>query len=439
MLTQSEIQAINVKIQNKAIPEIINIVFKEAVKINASDVHIKVYDDQVFYIKFRIDGKLQNIIKLPIKNPANGEDILRNIRTLIRSKCNVKTDEILHAQDWSFYIYTDENKKINLRVSLMPGKYKQFDIVTRILDSSKILQMTKLETVPFPQHIHPEIINVFENFNWSVSWLWGLILVTGPVWSWKTTTLYTFIEYLLRRKPYLSIKTLEDPIEYEIPWIDQSEIKDYGKDMDNQYSFAEGLKAILRQNRDVIVVWEIRDLETAELAIEAALTGHLVISTLHVNSAIDIYQRLIDKWVDPSSLRYILKLTINQRLLPSLCPDCKQPITKDNCKKYSFYEELLIEEENEVKQKMLESIFVKTDRHPCQTCWWNGTKGRTPIYEVILFDDKIVDIFKHYQGDKNKIEEELLKTGYMNLSGDLLTKIIQGKIDANSISAFEKV
>lgn len=430
MLTEEKKSEIFKQITSQSwIEHFFNNTLKRAIDTKTSDIHIKIWDEKTFAITFNVDwtkvvvGKFNRISQ-------KWEDIFNSIRTYTRAKAWLRTDEIHLPQDWALSIIHNW-KKYNMRVSLMPWKYWTFDIVMRVLDSDKNLSW--IDTLPFPKQTKPQIKKLLDNFH---SGDGGLVLVTWPIWSWKTTTLYTFIDYIMKHSPWVTIKTLEDPIEYEIPWVDQSEI-----DESHWYTFAKGLKAILRQNPDVIIVWEVRDEETAKLVIQAALTWHLVISTMHVNSSIEVYERLMDFWVMRTMIRQTLKLVLCQRLQKKLC-DCKISISEEKSKYkdvLDFIKENTPAEMPEDKKKQLINSFKTKNNNPsCPKCHGQGTSWRIAIFDVLLFTEEVIDVFEEFwHKHKNELKKELFKYWYIDLETDLNFKIAQWMIDSELMWLFD--
>ena len=272
---------------------IVDTLLKHAILQRASDIHIEPMEREVL-VRYRIDGILHDAMVLP-KNTAPG------ITARIKILSNLKIDEKRLPQDGRFKIETPEDK-VSFRVSVLPV-YNGEKIVMRILlENSKGFSF---ETLGF-------LSSQIEDMHWAINRPTGMILVTGPTGSGKTTTLYTALDIL--NTPDVNISTIEDPIEYQIPRINQTQVKP-----DIGFSFANGLRSLVRQDPDIIMVGEIRDNETASLAVNAALTGHLVLSTLHTNSAAGAVPRLLDMEVEPFLMASTVNVIIAQRLVRTLC------------------------------------------------------------------------------------------------------------------------
>jgi type II secretory ATPase GspE/PulE/Tfp pilus assembly ATPase PilB-like protein len=301
-----------------------------------------------------VDGLLHDIAALPKKNY---ESLVTRIKLLCELKLNVHEE----PQDGRFTISLPE-KEIEMRVSLIPSEFGE-TIVMRILDPAGI-------NVTLPQlGLRPDDLALVET---ELKRPNGLILNTGPTGSGKTTTLYAFLRKLV--DPETKIITVEDPIEYRIAGIEQTQV-----DPDAGYTFAGGLRAIVRQDPDVLLVGEIRDQETAEIAIQAALTGHLVLSTLHTNSAVGAIPRLVDVGVKPASIGPSVTLVIAQRLVRKLCDNCKKPADIDS-KKLEQIKKYLEKIPERVDKKPYEKITIFAPVG-CETCGGFGYKGRRGIFE----------------------------------------------------------
>src|SRR3989339_571485 len=288
-------------IEEAPVTKIVSVILQNAVAGNASDIHIEPEVDRI-HVRFRVDGILHTSLDRIPKTVH--EAIVARIKILT----NMKLDEKRKPQDGRFSA-TIEGRRIDFRVSTFPTYFGE-KVVLRILDPNKGL-MT-LESMGMSP---AQIAAVRE----AVKSPYGIILLTGPTGSGKSTTLYTMLSEVDRAK--YNVVTLEDPIEYEIGGVSQSQVQP-----EIDYTFANGLRSILRQDPDIIMVGEIRDSETAKLAIQAALTGHLVFSTLHTNTAAGVIPRLIDMGVDPYLIPATLIMAIAQRLVPTLCEESKEPV-----------------------------------------------------------------------------------------------------------------
>ncbi|MCK4891619.1 MAG: type II/IV secretion system protein, partial [Candidatus Pacebacteria bacterium] len=278
--------------------EIFNIIMAGAIKTKSSDVHIEPNSDYI-RLRYRVDGVLQDIVKLPKKVHRI---IVSRVKMLSKMKLNISNI----PQDGHFGINL-ENTQINVRSSILPSSFGE-SIVLRIL--SEGTTGLELDGLGFNQYY-------LEKVEEQIIKPTGMILTTGPTGSGKTTTLYSFIHRI--NQPSIKIITLENPVEYRVEGISQTEVGE-----DTEMSFADGLKAVVRQDPDVIMVGEVRDPETAEISIQAALTGHMVLSTLHTNNAAGAIPRLLHLKVNPALIAPAVNLVIAQRLVRKLCPHCKE-------------------------------------------------------------------------------------------------------------------
>jgi type IV pilus assembly protein PilB len=336
------------------ISEFLEIIIGSALKIDASDVHFEPKEENAV-LKYRLDGILHEVSILPLKTYNL---ILSRIKILSEIKLNVKTI----AQDGRFTIKLPSSN-IEIRVSIIPGTFGE-NIVLRILNPKTIA--LDLEDLGF----RPEELELLEKEIHKPN---GLIITTGPTGSGKTTTLYAFIKKVMR--PEIKIITLEDPVEYRLPGITQTQVES-----EAGYTFGDGLRAILRQDPDVILVGEIRDSETAKTAINASLTGHLVFSTLHTNDAAGAIPRLIDLGADLGSLSSSLNLIMAQRLVRRLCPNCR----KENKPTKEIIEKIKKELEGIDHPPIEKAIFYEPAG--CSHCNNTGYKGRVGILELIPID-----------------------------------------------------
>lgn len=329
---------------------LLNALFSEAIKQQASDIHIESYADRVL-IRFRIDGVLRQALDV---SRAMGPLIISRIKVM--AKLDIAEKRL--PQDGHIML-TIAGNNVDVRVSTLPSSHAE-RVVLRILDKSvsqlqlDLLGMEESELNKIQELIHRPH---------------GIILVTGPTGSGKTTSLYGMLTEL--NEISRNILTVEDPIEYDLPGIGQTQVNTK-VDM----TFAKGLRAILRQDPDIIMVGEIRDIETAEIAVQASLTGHLVLSTLHTNTAIGAITRLRDMGVQPFLLASSLIGVIAQRLVRQLCPHCKVAHQADKS-------ELDI-----MKRKASDKLTVY-EPNGCDECQHQGYLGRTGLYEIIILDSKI--------------------------------------------------
>lgn len=382
---------------------ILEVAIAGAIAIDASDIHFEPEKDTI-RMRFRLDGILQEVMDIP---PVAYKFI--NSRIKLISGLKITANSI--AQDGRFSIFLD-GEEINLRVSVIPGAYGE-SIVMRILNPKTI--HVKLEDLGIPK-------KMYELFQEEIKKPNGLILLTGPTGSGKTTTLYSFLQKIYSTE--IKIITIEDPIEYHLAGITQTQTDD-----EKGYTFLEGLRSSLRQDPDVIMVGEIRDDETAKIAVESALTGHLVFSTLHTNNAAGVIPRLIDLNVNPKILVSALSLSIAQRLVRRLCVHCKK-------------EKVLSEEEKSLLSLIIEKAkndgksfdgydvdvnapFKVYEAVGCEKCNNTGYKGRMGIFEAIHNNKDIEEIIPKNPSER-EIKETANKQGYLDMKEDGIMKVLGG-------------
>ncbi len=387
---------------------IVNSILEHAVFEGASDIHIEPSEKQVD-VRYRIDGMLKNVMTLP-KTVQNG--IIARIKIL----SNLKIDEHMVPQDGRFKIKVQE-EKLSFRVSIIPV-YDGEKIVMRLLhEGQKPLSLDQLGFLPGPRELVERAIDKPH----------GMILVTGPTGSGKTTTLYSILGIL--NTPDVNISTIEDPIEYHVKGINQSQINQRAG-----FTFAAGLRAFLRQDPDVIMVGEIRDNETAEIAIHAAMTGHLVLSTLHTNDAPTTLPRLLDMNIPPFLVAFTTNIIIAQRLVRKICEHCKKPfqLEKDAIdeleKAFGIKKILTLFSEQkislEAKEESLETMtFYRGEG--CRRCNDSGYKGRMGIYEVLDVNKDIINKINE-RADAEQIRTYVTEHGMITMLQDGLVKAKQG-------------
>ncbi len=386
------------------VSRVVATVINHAIEERASDIHIEPIEKSV-KVRFRIDGVLYTSLLLPLK-------IHSAIISRVKILSNLKIDETRIPQDGRFCTTIDK-KKIDFRVSTFPTYFGE-KVVIRILDPTVGLRdLTGLG-------IEGRNLKVLTE---AIQKPYGLILLTGPTGSGKTTTLYSILNIL--NKEDVNIVSLEDPVEYNIEGINQSQIRP-----EIGYTFATGLRHILRQDPDKIMVGEIRDNETAALAIHAALTGHLVLSTLHTNNALGVIPRLIDMGVDPYLLPPTLILAIAQRLVKRLCPDSKEPLAPS-----SKIKKVLEKEIKDIKKKdnqiSIPEPYKLYRPKPSKACP-KGTKGRIAVYEILEMTPQLEQIILK-EPSESRIEEEAERQGMLAMLQDGLLKALKG------IVSFEEV
>ncbi len=336
---------------SEKISQTLGVLFGGAISLHASDIHIEPAQSMC-RIRYRLDGVLSEVADI---DRYMYEHITSRLKLLSGLKLNIHKE----AQDGRFTIDVGANE-IEVRSSIIPGGYGE-SMVMRLLDPSAA--NFKFELLGLNARIHDVMVEELARPN-------GGIVTTGPTGSGKTTALYAFLQQV--HTPEIKIITLEDPIEYKLPGIVQTQVSGH-------YTFAEGLRSILRQDPDVIMVGEIRDREVAETAVHAALTGHLVFSTLHTNSAVGGFARLTDLGVDPRMLGSAFNIFLGQRLVRKLCEKCKAP------------RQTTAEEQNLIGRIMDQPVALHTiyDAPGCEACGFGGFKGRIGVVEGIRVDDAV--------------------------------------------------
>ncbi|MFA6099818.1 MAG: GspE/PulE family protein [Patescibacteria group bacterium] len=391
------------KLQKASITDVVTLIIGAALKGNASDVHIEAEEEDI-KVRLRIDGILNDTASIP---KDQWKLIISRIKLLSGMKINIDTV----PQDGRITIYLT-NEKIEIRVSALPTAYGE-SVVMRLLRPKSIsLDFEKLGLEGI----------AWERLKQEIARPNGMIVTTGPTGSGKTTTLYAILKKLNTSE--VKIITLEDPVEYKLQGINQSQI-DHSKD----YTFAKGLRSILRQDPDIVMVGEIRDTETAEIAVQAALTGHLVISTIHTNNAAGAIPRFLSMGVKPFFLAPALNCVIGQRLVRVLCPDCKAPIKLDEAVFEQVKKELsdLPPVANiKIDIDKLEFYGPSEKTKTCKTCNGLGYKGRLGIYELFTMNKDI----EHMILGESVSEYDMLaiakKFGMVTMTQDGLLKASRG-------------
>lgn len=368
-----------------------------AIALRASDIHIEP-EESDSKIRFRVDGLLQDAAQI---NPEVAKTIYSRIKLLSGIKFNV----INKPQDGRFAISIGK-KQIEARVSLIPSNYGD-SIVIRILNSENILDLADLG-------IRPDIL---KNFEKAIAQPNGLILVTGPTGSGKTTTLYAILKRL--QDPTVKIITIEDPIEYRLEDITQTQI-----DLEKGYSFAEGLKAIVRQDPDVILVGEIRDNETCQTAIQAALTGHLVLATLHTNDSVGAINRLMALGALPQNIAPALNLVVAQRLARKICPACAKK-QKISAQEYDALKEEIKGLPHNIEPKNFSKELKLPHPVGCPKCNNTGYIGRIGLYEMFFLDNEMKDYIVK-ENSTIKIKKMAQDKGLVTMRQDGILKVIEG-------------
>ena len=373
--------------QNVPIINLVNTIIQQAINDKASDIHIEP-DEEVVRVRYRIDGILNELMKAP-------KTIQSELISRLKIMAQMDISEKRLPQDGRIKVKV-QNKSIDLRVSSLPTVFGE-KIVIRILDKSR-LSLT-LDQVGFDE----DLLKLFKTLSSAPN---GIVLMTGPTGSGKTSTLYAAINFV--KSPEINITTVEDPVEYLIPSINQVQVRS-----EIGLTFARTLRSILRQDPNVILIGEIRDFETAQIAIESALTGHLVFSTLHTNDAASAVTRLIEMGVEPYLVASAVIGVGGQRLVRKICPSCRVAY------------EIKDQEDLEV---LKENGFNNTELYTgkgCLTCRKTGYAGRTAIHEIMTINDEIHGLILDSASARD-IRQAAVKSGMRTMRVDGLQKAIKG-------------
>ncbi len=368
---------------------LVNMLLLNAIRKRASDVHIEPYERKL-RVRYRVDGVLNEEMTPPLRLKAALVSRLK-----IMSKLDIAERRL--PQDGRIKLKLGKGREMDFRVSVLPTMWGE-KVVLRLLDKSNLqLDMTKLGFDNKP----------LSDFKWAIGQPWGMVLVTGPTGSGKTTTLYSALSEL--NKVDVNISTAEDPVEYNLPGINQVQMHD-----EIGLNFAMSLRSFLRQDPDIIMVGEVRDFETAEIAVKAALTGHLVLSTLHTNDAPATISRLLNMGVEPFLITASVNLVLAQRLARKVCQDCKKPLDVEpqSLRDMGFSEEM-----------MKDLVIYKGTG--CGNCNGTGYKGRIALYEVMRFQDELKEmVLQGASSAELKVAAARLGMNTLRMSG--IKKISEG-------------
>jgi type IV pilus assembly protein PilB len=376
--------------------KLVNLILVDAIKKGASDIHIEPYEKFV-RVRFRLDGMLQEIMKPPMrfKNAITS-------RLKIMSKLDIAERRL--PQDGRIKLRVKGGKEVEFRVSVLPTLFGE-KVVLRILDKATLqLDMTKLGFE----------VDALKDFKEGIYKPWGMVLVTGPTGSGKTTTLYSAISEL--NKIDTNISTAEDPVEFDLPGINQVQMHE-----EIGLTFAASLRSFLRQDPDIILVGEIRDFETAEIGIKAALTGHLVLSTLHTNDAPATINRLLNMGIEPFLVASSVNLIVAQRLARKICKEC---IIDDDIPK-----ETLVQ--MGMDPETAKNVIPKKGAG-CPVCGNSGFKGRVALYEVMTVGESLKELIL-MGASTTEIKREAINQGMKTLRQSGLTKIIEGVTSVSEV------
>lgn len=392
--------------EDAPVTKIVATILRYAIDGVASDIHIEPTAKKVV-VRFRVDGLLQTSLELP-------KNVQLAVAARIKILSSMRLDERRKPQDGRFSA-TFDGRKIDFRVSMLPTSHGE-KVVMRILDNDKGVRT--LEDVGVDGH-HLEVIKRMLHEPY------GIILISGPTGSGKSTTLYAMLAEL--DKATKNVLSLEDPVEYDIDGVSQSQVKP-----EIGYTFAAGLRAALRQDPDIIMVGEIRDKETAQLAIQAALTGHLVLSTIHTNNSIGVIPRLIDMGVDPYLIAPTLKLAIAQRLSRRIKTGTGREERMDESMEFMVNEAFSTLPEKYKNRIPTNKTIVHPEPSPGST---TGLKGRMAIVEVLEINDAIQSMILK-NASEEAIYDEARKHGFMTMREDAIIKMLEHKIPPEEMNNF---
>lgn len=386
-----ELQKIISQNLQKPITKVLDIILSGALSLSASDVHFEP-EENGLKIRLRIDGVLQNLILLP---KSLQEKLVSRVKLISGIKLNITE----RPQDGRFSILWGKGE-IEVRVSSLPSPQGE-SIVMRLLNPQEIMDIENLG-------IRKEDLSII---NKEIKKPNGMIIVTGPTGSGKTTTLYAFLKKINR--PEIKIITIEDPIEYKLEGVSQTQVEE-----EKGYDFASGLKSIMRQDPDVILVGEIRDAETAKIAIQAALTGHLVLTTLHTSDAAGVVSRLIALGEKASNIAPALNFVIGQRLVRKVCPKCKKEgkITPEEL-------QLLKKEVGRIRE--ISSSQKVFEAEGCEYCNFTGYRGRTGIFELFVVDEEMKE-FISSSPSIIALQKKLKERKFITIYQHGLLKVLDG-------------
>jgi len=391
----------------KSVTEVLENILAGAISLDASDIHFEPKEEKI-KIRIRIDGVLQDLIFFEEKLY---ETILSRVKLLSGLKFNI-TDQ---PQDGRFSVVIGQ-ATVEIRTSTLPAEYGE-SIVLRILNPKNLIDMEVLG-------LRRDLFSLFQK---EIKKPNGMIIVTGPTGSGKTTTLYAFLRKIHR--PEIKIITIEDPIEYHLKEAAQTQV-----DPKRGYDFASGLKSIMRQDPDVILVGEIRDLETAKIAVQAALTGHLVLTTLHTNDAAGTIARLVNLGAKPTDIGPAINMAVAQRLVRKVCGQCSK-MEKANPQESKKIKAGLKGISKEAAAPKLGTALKIPRTKGCKNCNYTGYRGRIGIFEAFLVDDKMEEFILNNPSTA-ALKKEAVKRGMVTMYQDGLIKVLGG---ATTLEEVERV
>lgn len=397
----STLDELKTNLKTGVIPKIVAAVLSFAIHEKASDVHIESFEDEV-RIRYRIDGQLVDVVKLPA-------DVASPLVSRIKILARLRLDENRVPQDGRFDVKFSDETQVDVRVSVMPTVYGE-KVVMRILDKSRgIASLEKLGIEG----------GAYQNLTRAIQKPYGICLATGPTGSGKSTSLYAILQRIAT--PNVNVVTLEDPIEYEMKGINQSQVRPK-----IGFTFADGLRSVLRQDPNIIMVGEIRDGETANMATQAALTGHLVLSTLHTNDAAGAIPRLTNMGIEPFLITSSVNVIMGQRLVRKICSNCRQEVALPDGVRHQLEEDieqiaaLYPAEQSRVKRPI--KFFHGMG---CGECGGKGYQGRVGIYEVLTMEENMEELVIK-RSSATDIDAQARKNGMISMYQDGLLKAING-------------
>lgn len=387
-------QQLSQPLEKVSVISLVDLLVGHAYSTRASDIHIEPTKEGT-RLRFRIDGLLHDLFDPQKIKPELHQEIVSRIKVL----SGMRTDEHLLPQDGRFKVVIEDFGDVDVRVSIMPTYYGE-NAILRVLAETQHFNLNSLGFLP----------QDLKKVEAAIRKPYGMILANGPTGSGKTTTLYTILKRL--NKPDVSVITIEDPIEYSLPGTTQIQINDRVG-----LTFASGLRSILRQDPNIVMVGEIRDKETAAIAVNAALTGHLVLSTLHTNDSATTFPRLLDMGVPPFLVASTINIAVGQRLVRTLCQKCKvkRTLTADEMKSVG---EII----PEVAKEKIKSFYAPKG---CAECSGTGYSGRIGVREVLEVNEELRQLIMG-RANAGQIKEVALKNGMTTMVKDGMTKVQKG-------------
>ena len=389
---------------DKEIISILNDIFLKAIKLRASDIHFEP-EEKNFRVRFRVDGWFVKTQKISI-------DLKDLIIARLKIMSSLRIDEHRLPQDWKITYRLFWNKSIDMRVSVIPTIYWEKIVIRLLKKDEKPPELKSLWIMPY------NMVKIKKH----LSDPYWMILAVWPTGSGKSTTLFSLLSQFDSEQK--NISTLEDPVEYRIPWVNHTQINPA-----IDFNFAKWLRSLLRQDPDIIMVWEIRDKETARLAVEASITGHIVFSTLHTNSATHTLQRLLNLWVDPLLISSSLRIVISQRLARKLCNHCK--IAYKPSEKIRNY--IIWKVWKYIKNKDdLKLYKAKVDW--CEKCNNKWYSGRIWLYEILEITDKLEELILK-NASRTQLEIQAIWDWMVPIKQDALLKVVLWETSLEEILA----